>query len=131
VDWEAFALMMDLAMMGCGTGAIIEPHLISRLPVVRNRLVIDAVSPIGVTPAPLRQEATTHTIEANRVAVRVGDPRLAQRQEARRRTATPQRRGWRTSGADEASCNHYSGTAVPGCGHGLSGWDMAHTISGP
>ncbi|MEI6616229.1 MAG: ribonucleoside-triphosphate reductase, adenosylcobalamin-dependent, partial [Cyanobium sp. ELA507] len=25
VDWEAFALMMDLAMMGCGTGAIIEP----------------------------------------------------------------------------------------------------------
>jgi ribonucleotide reductase class II len=75
VDWEAFALMMDLAMMGCGTGAIIEPHLISRLPVVRNRLVIDAVSPIGVTPAPLRQEATTHTIEANRVAVRVGDTR--------------------------------------------------------
>ncbi|MFM7513978.1 MAG: ribonucleoside-triphosphate reductase, adenosylcobalamin-dependent, partial [Cyanobium sp.] len=23
VDWEAFGLMMDLAMMGCGTGAII------------------------------------------------------------------------------------------------------------
>ncbi|MFZ9754230.1 MAG: ribonucleoside-triphosphate reductase, adenosylcobalamin-dependent, partial [Cyanobium sp.] len=75
VDWEAFALMMDLAMMGCGTGAIIEPHLIARLPVVRNRLVIDAVSPIGITPAPLRQEVTTHTIEGNRVAVRVGDTR--------------------------------------------------------
>ncbi len=75
VDWEAFALMMDLAMMGCGTGAIIEPHLIARLPVVRNRLVIDAVSPIGITPAPLRQELTTHTIEGNRVAVRVGDTR--------------------------------------------------------
>ena len=29
VDWEAFALMMDLAMMGCGTGAIIEPHPVS------------------------------------------------------------------------------------------------------
>ncbi len=75
VDWEAFALMMDLAMMGCGTGAIIEPHLISRLPVVRNRLVIDGVSPIGITPAPQRQDATTHTIEGNRVAVRVGDTR--------------------------------------------------------
>ena len=25
VDWQAFGLMMDLAMMGCGTGAIIEP----------------------------------------------------------------------------------------------------------
>ena len=36
VDWEAFGLMMDLAMMGCGTGAIIEPHLISKLPVIIN-----------------------------------------------------------------------------------------------
>ena len=26
VDWEAFGLMMDLAMMGCGTGAIELPH---------------------------------------------------------------------------------------------------------
>ena len=33
MDWQAFGLMMDLAMMGCGTGAIIEPHLIDRLPV--------------------------------------------------------------------------------------------------
>lgn len=24
--WESFGLMMDLAMMGCGTGAIIEPQ---------------------------------------------------------------------------------------------------------
>ena len=75
VDWEAFALMMDLAMMGCGTGAIIEPHLIERLPVVRNQLVIDGVSPIGVTPAPGRQQLTTHTIEGNRVHIKVGDTR--------------------------------------------------------
>jgi len=75
VDWEAFALMMDLAMMGCGTGAIIEPHLIERLPVVRNPLVIEGVSPIGVTPAGQRQQRTTHTIEANRVTIKVGDTR--------------------------------------------------------
>ena len=75
VDWEAFALMMDLAMMGCGTGAIIEPHLIDRLPVVRNQLVIDGVSPIGVTAAAARQEHTSHTIEANRVLIKVGDTR--------------------------------------------------------
>ena len=56
VDWEAFGLMMDLAMMGCGTGAIIEPHLINRLPVVRQALVIDQVTDIGRTPAELRQE---------------------------------------------------------------------------
>ena len=75
VDWEAFALMMDLAMMGCGTGAIIEPHLIDRLPVVRNALVMDGVSPIGVTAAGSRQQTTTHTVEGNRVTIKVGDTR--------------------------------------------------------
>ncbi|MCX5926966.1 MAG: ribonucleoside-triphosphate reductase, adenosylcobalamin-dependent, partial [Cyanobium sp. LacPavin_0920_WC12_MAG_63_22] len=75
VDWEAFGLMMDLAMMGCGTGAIIEPHLIGRLPAVRNRLSIAAVTDIGATPAGQRQEHTSHNIEANRVAIKVGDTR--------------------------------------------------------
>ena len=75
VDWEAFGLMMDLAMMGCGTGAIIEPHLIGRLPAVRNRLSIAAVTDIGATPAGQRQEHTSHSIEANRVAIKVGDTR--------------------------------------------------------
>ncbi len=75
VDWEAFALMMDLAMMGCGTGAIIEPHLIDRLPRIRNPLVIDGVSAIGLTPIGSRQQQTTHRIEGNRVTVRVGDTR--------------------------------------------------------
>ncbi|MEB3303977.1 MAG: ribonucleoside-triphosphate reductase, adenosylcobalamin-dependent, partial [Cyanobacteriota bacterium] len=75
VDWEAFALMMDLAMMGCGTGAIIEPHLISRLPLVRNQLVIDGVSDIGATPEGQRQELTTHTINGQQVAIKVGDTR--------------------------------------------------------
>ena len=51
VDWQAFGLMMDLAMMGCGTGAIIEPHLIDRLPVVRNTFEVLSVSDIGITPA--------------------------------------------------------------------------------
>ncbi len=75
VDWEAFGLMMDLAMMGCGTGAIIEPHLISRLPAVRNRLIINGVSDIGATPAEQRQEHTSYTIDGNRVAIKVGDTR--------------------------------------------------------
>ncbi len=75
VDWEAFALMMDLAMMGCGTGAIIEPHLIRRLPTVRNTLVIDGVSDIGLTPIGFRQQQTTHRIEGQQVNVRVGDTR--------------------------------------------------------
>jgi len=75
VDWEAFGLMMDLAMMGCGTGSIIEPHLIGRLPAVRNQLVICAVSDIGATPAGQRQEHTSHSIDGQRVSIKVGDTR--------------------------------------------------------
>jgi ribonucleotide reductase class II len=75
VDWEAFGLMMDLAMMGCGTGAIIEPHLINRLPAVRNRLVITGVTDIGSTPAGSRQEHTSHSITGNQVSIKVGDTR--------------------------------------------------------
>jgi ribonucleotide reductase class II len=75
VDWEAFALMMDLAMMGCGTGAVIEPHLIERLPVVRNPIVIEGVTDIGATPAGLRQQTTTHGIDGQRVTIKVGDTR--------------------------------------------------------
>jgi len=75
VDWDAFGLMMDLAMMGCGTGAIIEPRLIERLPAVRNKLVIAGVTNIGATPAGQRQEITTSSIEGNRVQIKVGDTR--------------------------------------------------------
>ena len=75
VDWEAFALMMDLAMMGCGTGAIIEPHLIERLPLLRNPLQITIVNDIGITPPEQRQEHTSHRIDGQRVAIKVGDTR--------------------------------------------------------
>ncbi|HCV56143.1 MAG TPA: ribonucleoside-triphosphate reductase, adenosylcobalamin-dependent, partial [Synechococcales bacterium UBA12195] len=67
--------MMDLAMMGCGTGAIIEPHLVERLPVVRNELRVLSVSNIGATPAAERQEATSHSIEGHKVQIKVGDTR--------------------------------------------------------
>ena len=75
VDWEAFGLMMDLAMMGCGTGSIIEPHLVEKLPVVRNELCVLGVTDIGVTPAAERQETTSHVIEGHRVRIKVGDTR--------------------------------------------------------
>ena len=75
VDWQAFGLMMDLAMMGCGTGAIIEPHLVERLPVVRNELRVLSVSNIGATPAAERQESTSHNIEGHKVQIKVGDTR--------------------------------------------------------
>ena len=75
VDWEAFGLMMDLAMMGCGTGAIIEPRLIDQLPIVQNTLKIVSVSDIGITSVESRQDACTHSIDGNTVQIKVGDTR--------------------------------------------------------
>ncbi len=75
VDWEAFALMMDLAMMGCGTGAIIEPNLIKTLPVILNPINIKSVSDIGITKAEERSETTTSLIKGNNVVIKVGDSR--------------------------------------------------------
>ena len=75
VDWEAFGLMMDLAMMGCGTGAIIEPHFTNQLPVITNQIQILNVSEIGTTPADQRQEVTTYSIDGESVFIKVGDTR--------------------------------------------------------
>ncbi|KGG11794.1 MULTISPECIES: ribonucleoside-triphosphate reductase, adenosylcobalamin-dependent [Prochlorococcus] len=75
VDWEAFGLMMDLAMMGCGTGAIIEPHLINKLPIILNPINIKSVSEIGITEAENRKEKTSSTVKGNNVLIKVGDSR--------------------------------------------------------
>jgi ribonucleotide reductase, class II len=75
VDWRSFGLMMDLAMMGCGTGAILEPALIDQLPAIRNLLEIEAVSAIGTTPAEQRRHLTDVEIVGNSVTIRVGDSR--------------------------------------------------------
>ncbi|HGY5555630.1 MAG TPA: ribonucleoside-triphosphate reductase, adenosylcobalamin-dependent [Prochlorococcus sp.] len=75
VDWEAFGLMMDLAMMGCGTGAVIEPHLIKQLPEVCNPIRIKTVTDIGLTVANQRQDKTTHNIDGDIVNIKVGDTR--------------------------------------------------------
>jgi ribonucleotide reductase class II len=75
VDWHAFGLMMDLAMMGCGTGAVLEPQYIQQLPTPRNRLVVERYNEVGGTPAEQRQEQTRVEIDGNQVTIRVGDSR--------------------------------------------------------
>jgi ribonucleotide reductase class II len=75
VDWDAFALMMDLAMMGSGTGAIIEPHLIKQLPIVRNHLEVEVVQGIGVMPDGRRQQTTTLSWAGPDATIIVGDSR--------------------------------------------------------
>jgi ribonucleotide reductase class II len=75
IDWRAFGLMMDLAMMGCGTGAILEPHYINQLPVIRNRLSVQVQGTVGATPAADRRENTEVVVEGDRVTIYVGDSR--------------------------------------------------------
>lgn len=74
-DWAAFGLMMDLAMMGCGTGAILEPKYINQLPPIRNRLNVTLHGEIGSTPEKARREFTETKIEGNSVTIHVGDSR--------------------------------------------------------
>jgi len=62
VDWRAFGLMMDLAMMGCGTGAVLEEKYIQQLPAIRNHLNISIVGEIGTVLPDARQEETTVTV---------------------------------------------------------------------
>jgi ribonucleotide reductase, class II len=74
-DWSAFGLMVDLAMMGCGTGAVLEPQYINQLPPIRNRLQVQVRGEIGSTPVDQRREETEVKIEGNIVTIYVGDSR--------------------------------------------------------
>ncbi|MFS8882061.1 ribonucleoside-triphosphate reductase, adenosylcobalamin-dependent [Synechococcus sp. R55.3] len=75
VDWRAFGLMMDLAMMGCGTGAVLEPQFINRLPPILNRLQVHVKGSIGTTPPEERQEHTRIQRQGSQVHIQVGDSR--------------------------------------------------------
>jgi ribonucleotide reductase class II len=75
VDWQAFGLMMDLAMMGCGTGAVLEAKYINQLPPIRNQLTVNIQGEIGSTPIAERREYTEVKIEGNQVYINVGDSR--------------------------------------------------------
>lgn len=75
VDWDSFGLMMDLAMQGCGTGAVLEQKYISQLPPICNRLEVTVVGQIGQTPKEARQEQTTVTLTGQTCQIKVGDSR--------------------------------------------------------
>jgi hypothetical protein len=75
-DWRAFGLLMGLAMMGCGTGAVLEPQYINQLPKIRNRLQITLQGEIGLTPSDRRRQETEVTYDGDRVLMNVGDSRI-------------------------------------------------------
>jgi ribonucleotide reductase class II len=81
-DWRAFALMMDLAMMGSGTGAIIEPHMVDMLPVIRNRLNVVVTGIFGQASSDPQTSVEYHTVYLDEdytpsidVLIEVGDSR--------------------------------------------------------
>ncbi|MGI8500028.1 MAG: ribonucleoside-triphosphate reductase, adenosylcobalamin-dependent [Hassallia sp.] len=67
--------MMDLAMMGCGTGTVIEPKYISQIPPIRNHLNVSVQGEIGSIPVEQRREFTETKISENSVTIHVGDSR--------------------------------------------------------
>ncbi|MGB3507892.1 MAG: LAGLIDADG family homing endonuclease [Microcoleaceae cyanobacterium] len=75
IDWRAFGLLMDLAMMGCGTGAVLEADYINQLPPIRNHLNITLRGEIGSTPTELRRELTELKFDGEEVKIYVGDSR--------------------------------------------------------
>ena len=58
VDVEAFELIMELAMMGSGTGAMLEEKFIKNLPEVSKKINILLVTDIGYLPASERSDET-------------------------------------------------------------------------
>ncbi len=75
-DIRSLALMMDLAMMGSGTGAVLEDRFIAKLPAVRNRIKIKDVGSVGGTAPENRREHTYVEVKGNTVVIDCGDSRV-------------------------------------------------------
>ena len=74
-DWEALALMMNLAMQGCGTGAVLEDRYIKNLPVIRNYLTVEIVNLPGSLKPENRHEETVISGGQGQINIFVGDSR--------------------------------------------------------
>ena len=75
-DWRSLALMMDLAMMGSGTGAVLEGSYISQIPAIRNRIKLKDVGDVGGTSPENRRDHTYVDIRGNTVVIDCGDSRM-------------------------------------------------------
>jgi len=76
-DLDAFGLLVDLAMQGSGTGAVLEQDVIDRLPEVAHRIEIVSVSPVGGRAPSKRDDFTSYEslLPSGIVYLKVGDSR--------------------------------------------------------
>ena len=75
-DFRSLALMMDLAMMGSGTGAVLEDRFVAMLPKIRNRIQLKDVSDVGQTSPENRRTHTYVETKGNTVTIDCGDSRI-------------------------------------------------------
>lgn len=75
VDVDAFKLIMELAMMGSGTGAILENDLIDKLPTVKNKINITKINKTGTVAKKNRKEYSTLEEKNGEFILTVGDSR--------------------------------------------------------
>lgn len=76
--WSSFAMMMDLAMMGCGTGAVITDEFIQEIPQPTVHLDVKLIGEIGAKwTEDCKQEETDIYVDKsnNKITVIVGDSR--------------------------------------------------------
>jgi ribonucleotide reductase class II len=73
--WEALALIMNLAMQGCGTGAVLEDKYIKNFPVIRNHLTVEIVNLPGSLKLESRHDDTIVSGARGQVNIFVGDSR--------------------------------------------------------
>ena len=76
-DLNAFGLLVDLAMQGSGTGAVLEQDVIDALPVVEHHIDIVGVSPVGGRAPGKRDDDTSYEtlLPSGIVYLKVGDSR--------------------------------------------------------
>lgn len=77
-SWSAFGHIMDLAMQGCGTGAVLESHFINQLPVIKNKIKIFINKLPGELPRNAEVDEETKLIPSfntNNFFLFVGDSR--------------------------------------------------------
>lgn len=72
---DVFGILMDLAMMGCGTGGVLTQDCIGKLPTVRNKLEVEITSEIGARLPHQREEKTRQVLISDIAKIWVGDSR--------------------------------------------------------
>ena len=75
-SWQSLAMLMSLAMTGCGTGAVLEKENVSKIPSVCNKLIVTTSGQPGdLEPEHRRERTRSVIVSANSVVITVGDSR--------------------------------------------------------